>query len=91
MKITTTVEVTLTAKAVLRDGELSVSLAASVPYGEKGRTATPSVDTFPAELLDALRDALQAITNYGQDEAIKRAQADAMASLKQALDRKEEV
>lgn len=90
MEITQKVNVNTTAKAILRDGHLSVEIAMAVPYGTKGRTATTTDVITDPEALRPLADALAALTQKSAESLLPRAQAAAQEAMSIAVHKREE-
>ena len=67
----------VTAKAVMRNDDLALSLTITMPY-EGGRTVSVIVDGFSDEILDGVRAAFEGMVTEGLPTGIKMAQSAAM-------------
>jgi hypothetical protein len=92
MKITTQVEVAVSLKTVLRDGRLSAILSVAVPYGAQGRSVSVALtdDQLDLGAMSAVQDAMQKAIDLALPGLLARAQAEAQAAHKVAIDRQEE-
>lgn len=72
MKVITELNYEVTVKAVLRDEELSLSMTATAPYGNRKVTAT--VEGFSEKATEAVRKALKAVMDEKVNEAVQAAQ-----------------
>src|SRR3990170_6529847 len=78
MKLTTEVEIEVTAKAVLRGDALSVSVSAAAPYADGKRSATASIEVLALEEVAPVRDALQKLLDAKVKDVARRAQRAAL-------------
>ena len=88
MEITTKVNYDVAAKAVLRNGDLSVSLTISAPYG--GRSVSVVDEQIPPELQAAVDAALQQVIDARAPGLVAKAQA-ALFEAKAVAERSGEV
>lgn len=73
MKIQQEVELAVTAKAVLREGKLSLSVNIAAPYGD--RFASQPVESFPEEIVATVQAALQDAVDYALSQGVEVAMA----------------
>lgn len=85
--ITRTIEIDTSIKAVLHDGKLSVSVSATVPYGN-GRTATHT-EPIAMKADSDLEKALTAVLEAHQEHVVSLAEQGASEALTVAARRKE--
>lgn len=81
------VEYITTVKAILREDVLTVSLAVTVPYGD--RTATATVEEFPDELRGKLAAVLTEIKQAALPQGLKQARRAAAQMEQVAINRGE--
>lgn len=84
--VTKQIEVEIGAKATYRHGELSLSLSATLPYGNNGRTATVTKVLQPGEDLQGI---FEKIIADHQDDMLTLAEAGAAEALAVATRNKE--
>ena len=90
MKVTKQVDYPLVVKATLRDdGEVQLSLSATVPYGN--RTATGTLDKFPKELLKEVKVLLRQVIENHAGKAVTLAEQAAAVSMIAAINLGEKV
>lgn len=73
MKIQQEVDLVVTAKAVLREGSLSLSVNIAAPYGD--RFAAQPVEVFPEEIAADVQVALQNAVDYALTQGVEVAMA----------------
>lgn len=90
MKLTVEKEYGVSIKATLRDtGEFSLALSVSAPYGN--RTATATIDTFPEEITEQVKELLQEIIESEAARGIGLAENAAAQSRIAAINMGEEI
>lgn len=87
MKMVKEVNYDLTVKAVMRNGELSLSLTAAAPYGsgDNERTASATVTEFSEEILAQVQEVLEAAQEEKLGQALTKAEQNAAVSLVAAV------
>lgn len=90
MKLSVELDVTMSAKAVLREGKVSVELFCCVGYGAKGKSVTISKTVDAEEELKAISDTLTKVLEAESKGLLMRARAAADESLRIALLKGEE-
>lgn len=74
MKVKTEIDITISAKAVLRDDTLKLAVSGSMPYGERAANAT--VDTgFSEQIYKAFEDAFDLLLAETKDLIVIKTQA----------------
>lgn len=89
MQISVQKEIGVTAKAILREGKLSLSVTFSAPYGE--RKAADVISNFPDTVREKIAKALQAVIDSCLEQGIELAEEAAQISRRIARDRGEQI